>query len=144
MGTFQNIEKWSMAHNPRWLVFIRVALGISLLLKGVLFISNTADLGTIISGSAVINSSNWLGFIITWAHLFGGFLIIIGLLTRWAVLINIPILIGAILFVNAPKGVFAGGSELGFSIIVLLLLLLFFVEGGGHYSLDRYFQKKRT
>ncbi len=141
MATFQNMEKWSLTHNPRWLVLIRITLGFSLLLKGILFISNTADLETIIEGSALINSSNWLAFIITWVHLFGGFLIIIGLFTRWVVLIQIPILLGAIFFVNAPKGVFAGDSELGFSIIVLLLLLLFFAEGGGHYSLDRYLQK---
>ncbi len=141
MATFQNMEKWSLTHNPRWLVLIRITLGFSLLLKGILFISNTADLETTIAGSALINSSNWLAFVITWVHLFGGFLIIIGLFTRWTVLLQMPILLGAIFFVNAPKGLFAGGSELGFSIIVLLLLILFFAEGGGHFSLDRYLQK---
>lgn len=144
MATFQNMEKWSLTHNPRWLILIRITLGLTLFLKGILFISNTADLENIIAGSALINSSTWLAFVITWIHLFGGFLIIIGLFTRWAVLLQIPILLGAIFFVNAPKGVFAGDTELGFSIIVLLLLLLFFVEGGGHYSFDRYLQKKPT
>ncbi len=141
MGVLQNMDRWSLSKQPRWFVFLRVGLGISLLLKGILFISNSADLEFLIAGTPLIDSSNLLAFIITWAHLFGGFMIIIGSLTRLAVLLQIPILVGAIIFVNAPKGVFAAESELGFSIIVLLLLILFFIKGGGPYSFDSYLKK---
>ena len=71
----------------------------------------------------------------------GGFFIVIGLFTRWAALIQIPILLGAVFFVNVPKGIFAGQSELGLSIIILLLLCFFFVEGGGPISMDDYFRR---
>lgn len=135
------LQQWSITHHPRWLVLLRVALGISLFLKGISFLSDTLHLQTILSESSLSFSEGWLVLLITWVHLLGGFLIIIGLLTRWAVLLQIPILLGAILFINAPKGIFAAESELGFSVAVLLLLIFFFLEGGGPLSLDNYFRK---
>jgi len=62
---------------------------------------------------------------------------VIGLFTRIAVILQIPILIGAIIFVNTKSGVYSGESDLLFSVIVLVLLLFFLVEGGGPYSVDR-------
>jgi uncharacterized membrane protein YphA (DoxX/SURF4 family) len=53
----------------------------------------------------------------------------------------IPIVAGAIIFVNAPRGLFAADSEFAFSLIVLLMLVFFFVEGGGPLSLDDFFKK---
>ena len=52
------------------------------------------------------NRTDWLVIFITWSHLLGGFLIIIGLLTRWAALLNIPILMGAIIFINTQRDSF--------------------------------------
>ncbi len=136
------LEKWSTTHHPRWLVLLRVALGICLFFKGIIFISNTAALERLIAGTVLEGASvPRLSYIITWLHLLGGFLIIIGLLTRWAVLIQVPVLLGAVIFINATKGVFAAESEFGFSLVILLLLLFFLVEGGGPLSLDNYFRK---
>jgi putative oxidoreductase len=142
MGMLHQLEKWSTTHHPRWLVLLRVALGICLFFKGIIFISNTAALERLIAGTVLEGASvPWLSYVITWIHLLGGFLIIIGLLTRWAVLIQIPVLLGAVIFINATKGVFAAESEFGFSLVILLLLLFFLVEGGGPLSLDNYFRK---
>lgn len=141
MGTLQQIKTWSTTHHPRWLVLPRVALGICLFVKGISFISNTVNLESLLTEANVRLTDAWLPLVITWLHLLCGFLIIIGLLTRWAVLLMIPILLGAIILVNAPKGVFAAESEFGFSLIVLLMLIFFFIEGGGPLSLDDYFRK---
>ena len=62
-------------------------------------------------------------------------------ITRFAVIIQIPIVIGAIVLVNTRQNIFTGNSELLFSIVILLLLFLFLVEGGGPLSLDEYFKK---
>ena len=94
-------------------------------------------LQTIFATSSIPKSLSWLAYFIPWAHLFGGFLIVIGLFTRIAVILQIPILIGAIIFVNTKSGVYSGESDLLFSVIVLVLLLFFLVEGGGPYSVDR-------
>jgi putative oxidoreductase len=140
MGTLQQIHQWSLTHHPRWLVVLRVALGLCLFVKGIFFLVNTATLEELVKGSLVANRSDWLVIFITWSHLLGGFLIIIGLLTRWAVLLQIPILIGAIVFINTQRDAF-GAFELPFALLVLVLLILFLVEGGGPISLDNFFSK---
>lgn len=135
------LEKWSTTHHPRWLVFLRVALGISLFLKGITFLSNSVKLEGILTETGISQYNSWLPLVITCLHLLCGFLIIIGLLTRLLTLIMIPILFFAVVFVNASRGVFAAESEFGFSLVILLMLIFFFIEGGGPLSLDDYFKK---
>ena len=141
MGLLHRIEEWSATHHPRWLILLRVALGICLFLKGIAFLSSTVNLQSILEESKVVSNMEWLSVVITWLHLICGFLIIAGLFTRMATLIMIPILLAAVIFVNAPKGVFAGESEFVFSVLILLMLIFFFIEGGGPLSLDNYFRK---
>ena len=57
-------------------------------------------------------------------HLVGGLLIAIGLITRISAAFNIPILFGAVLFVNLPRG-FEAGTELALSVLILFLLVFF-------------------
>ena len=140
MSVLQQIEKWSSAHHPRWLIVLRVALGLCLFIKGISFISNITTIEMLLQKDFP-NSALWIAYVITWIHLFGGVMIISGLLTRFAVLLQIPILIGAIVLVNTGQNIFTGNSELLFSIVILLLLFLFLVEGGGPLSLDDYFKK---
>lgn len=140
MGMLHQLQQWSITHHPKWLVVLRVALGLSLMLKGISFISNDVLLQLLVKDTSFA-SQNWLITVIPWIHLLGGFLILIGLFTRWAVLVQIPILLGAVFFINAPKGAFAGQSELGLSIIILVLLCFFFAEGGGPISMDEYFRR---
>jgi len=63
-------------------------------------------------------------------------MLIAGLFTRLSVLLQVPVLFGAVFFVNSKGSIFAGESDLLFSVIVLLLLLFFLIEGGGPFSLD--------
>lgn len=67
----------------------------------------------------------------------------VGLLTRIVALLQIPILVGAIIFINAQRSGFAIRSELGLALFVLILDILFLVEGSGPLSLDGYFSKNR-
>ena len=71
----------------------------------------------------------------------GGILIATGLITRWAVIFQIPILLGAVFFVNLPNGFTPINSEPGFSIAVLVLLIFFLFYGSGDFSLDNYLKK---
>jgi len=134
------LQQWSITHHPKWLVIVRVALGFSLILKGFYFISNSVYLQNVLQQSN-LSGMEWLKIAIPVLHLAGGSLIVAGLFTRWAVLIQIPILAGAVFFVNARHGVFAGQSELGLSLAILVLLCFFFAEGGGPISLDDYFRR---
>jgi putative oxidoreductase len=138
MGTLRHIQQWSATHHPRWFVVLRVALGVCLFAKGIVFISNSVLLEQLLADSPIGGNPGWLLIVISWANLLGGFLLIIGLLTRWVALLELPILAGAILFINAQKVGFAVYSESGLAIAVFLLLVLFLVEGGGPLSLDHY------
>ena len=141
MGILQSIENWNATHHPRWLVLPRVALGICILIKGISFVRNTVALKSLIVNSKFGIPADALTLIITSLHLLCGFFIIIGLFTRWATLIMIPILAYAVLFINARKGIFVAESEFTFSLIILLFLIFFFVAGGGYLSLDRYIKQ---
>jgi putative oxidoreductase len=112
-----------------------------LFIKGISFMNNAVLLDEVMAGMVVSNSTDWLPIVITWAHLLGGFFIIIGLFTRLAVLFQIPILIGAVIFISTHRGIFGNGSEAVFALIILLLLFFFLVEGGGPISLDNYFHR---
>lgn len=74
------------------------------------------------------------------AHFVGGFLIVIGLLTRWAVLAQIPILFGAVL-VN-----FLGEmnvTNLILASVTLLVCLFFLFYGSGKHSTDYYLKMQK-
>ena len=138
MNLLHQIDDWSIKHHPKWLVALRAALGLVLFLKGISFIKNSTLLPQLLGQTAVSQTAGWLADFIPWVHLFGGCLIIIGLFTRFAALLQVPILIGAVFFINAHRGVFAGNSDLLFSIIVLFLLIFFVIEGNGPFSFDNY------
>jgi len=94
-------------------------------LEGITFISNYGSATNNVADRGLNSYADWLPLVITWTHLLGGFLVIIGLFTRWAVLLQIPILLGAVIFINAPRGVFAAESEFGLALVILLLLIFF-------------------
>src|SRR5688500_13370049 len=68
-------------------------------------------------------------------HIIGGFLIAVGLLTRLACLLQIPILLGALVFVQ--WGVMQHFSQFFLALLTLLLLCYFMIIGSGPLSLDR-------
>lgn len=103
--------------------------------------NDSVSLESMLSETSMGAANDWLPIVITWLHLLGGFFIIIGLFTRLSTLFLIPVLLVAVLFINLPRGIFAPGSEFGFSLAVLLLLVVFFIEGGGPLSLDDYFRR---
>jgi putative oxidoreductase len=144
MRTFQDIRRWGAEHHPSWFIIFRIALGICLFAKGISFMSNAAMLDQwLIAKPYLSKSSGWLPILITWMNLLGGFFLIVGLQTRLVAILELPILIGAIIFVNSQNSGLAQQSDLALPILVLLGLIFFVIEGGGPLSLDNYFDKNR-
>jgi putative oxidoreductase len=143
MSAITKFRDWTASHNPKWLALVRVALGAALLLKGVNFLDNTTELQESINNGAdfFIPYSGFLSTAIPWIHIVGGFMIIIGIFTRLASLIQMPVLLGAVLFVNSKKGFFTIETDLSYSIIIVVLLLVFLIEGSGPLSLSAYFRE---
>ena len=138
MNRFQKIEAWGDTHQGKWLAIVRILLGLIIFFKGLYFVQNTEAMHEMIANSAVSLYAIMLTHYVAVAHLVGGVLIAIGLITRGAILFQIPVLIGAIIFVNAEKGFYSIHSELGMSILILALLLFFLVFGSGKFSVDEF------
>ena len=143
MNLTQKLDKWAYAHHPRWIDLLRIALGITLVIKGYFYISNSDKLVEMLSHSRFEWVSFALAHYVAFAHLFGGVLITIGLLTRVAIAFQLPILLGAVIFINSKSGFFSVNSELPFSIIILMMLVFFFFYGSGTASADQAIENER-
>jgi uncharacterized membrane protein YphA (DoxX/SURF4 family) len=143
MNLLHSVEKWGDTHHPKWLDIIRVVLGIFLVFKGIDFINHMDRLTNLMGRSRFLGSLSLglLAHYIVFAHLVGGALIAAGLLTRLACLVQIPILIGAVFFINSSAGILAPYDVLWLSVIVLLLLVFFLIAGSGPLSVDRQMKK---
>jgi len=108
--------------------------------KGYIFLGNEGYLRWLIIENGIIKQSpgliSTLIDYVTYMHLLGGTLIFLGLWTRTAALLQLPIVFGAVFFVNILSPFV--NSELWLSILVLSLLLLFVVIGSGPLSLDKF------
>src|SRR5690606_1101766 len=78
---------------------------------------------------------------VVFARLVGGLFIVFGFQTRLAVIFPIPILMGAVFFVNITNGFTFLNSEFWISLFVLVLLVLFLIVGSRKYSLDNLMDK---
>jgi putative oxidoreductase len=140
MNIIHKLEKWGDSHHPRILDIIRVALGIFLILKGLAFMENTAGLKSIIENQSDIFLPTAvllaLVYYVTFVHLVGGTLIALGILTRLSALLQIPIVFGAVVFVNMLQSPL--NTELWASFTCLVLLFIFVILGSGKLSLDNY------
>jgi putative oxidoreductase len=134
----QKIEHWADSHHPIWLDLLRTCLGIFLLVKGIIFISDISELERVLINLNMDWVSMALAHYIAFAHLVGGVLIAIGLVTRTAILFQLPILIGAVLFVHSERNLNTLNTEWWISALTLGLLILFYIFGSGRWSVDNY------
>ncbi len=137
MTTLQRLEHWGDTHHPKWLDIIRIVLGIFLCYKGYEFLQNSSIITGVLSTKTSFGNFTiiTLSHFVVFAHIVGGILLILGVLTRFACLIQIPILLGAIIFVNLASDVLKPYNELFLSVIVLLLLVYFLIAGNGPWAL---------
>ena len=142
MNSIQRLEHWGEAHHPRYMDIIRIALGVFLCIKGIEFARNSSVIPEMLSRQAPF--SNFMLLIlqhyVIFAHIVGGFMIAVGLLTRVACIVQIPIMIGALIFVNWR--VMGHFSDFLIALLILALLVWFFIIGSGPWSLDRAFEKE--
>ena len=140
MNLVHRIEFWGDTHHPRVLDIIRMLLGILLVAKGVDFFEHMAYLRDLVVENKSISQSPELVtaiiYYVTYVHLVGGVLIFLGLFTRLASIFQLPIVLGAVFFINILTSFV--NSELWLSIIALGLLVLFIIIGSGPLSLTGF------
>lgn len=119
---------------------MRAYLGIALSVRGVLFISEP----DLVMGY-LEDLEGWflpyaLVHYVAIAHLCGGIMLAVGLATRFAAAIQLPVLAGAVFLVHSSGGLLHAGQSLEFSSLVLALLAVYLVFGSGKLSVDAHLQ----
>jgi len=140
MNTVHKIEQWGDAHHPKALDIVRIAVGVFLFLKGLAFMDNTTNLQTLIENQHFVQFAPValmvLVYYVTFAHLVGGVMIVLGTHTRLACVIQIPIVLAAVFLTSIfvePINTLVWPS-----VLALAMLVLFTVLGSGPWSLDNY------
>lgn len=137
MNNVKSLNKWANAHTYLPVDIVRMVLGVFLFMKGVYFVSNIQYLVDLISPVDHMGGGMFLLHYIAPAHLIGGILIFFGLLTRWAIAAQLPILICAVI-IN-----FMGNMHQQNLLLALLTLgvcIFFLFYGSGKNSADYYFK----
>ncbi len=140
MPTIKSLNKWANAHSYYPLDLLRIALGVFLFIKGINFISNSQILVDLIKPVQNLAGAMIVIHYVAPAHLIGGVLIAFGLLTRWSVTAQLPLLIGAVIinFIGEMNV-----ANLIIASIILLLCVFFLFYGSGKHSTDYYLKMQQ-
>jgi putative oxidoreductase len=112
---------------------------------GIVYIMH-AYLALVINGPAGMIAYNAkagipLPEVATWylilAHGLGGILLVLGIYTRWAALANVPVMLGAIVFVHLKNGFWAHQQGYEYVLVLLVATVATAMIGGGALSLKR-------
>ena len=133
---FDSLSTWADDHRAEALDVVRVYLGVGLVVRGLVFLSDPSAYLDLLPNprEGALGSFAVLHYV-GLAHVGGGLLLAAGLLTRLAAVVQLPILAGAAFLVHLPAGV--TDQSFAFAALVLALLAVFAVWGGGPWSLDR-------
>ena len=140
METVKSLNKWANAHTYYSLDILRIVVGIFLFWKGVSFMTDTEYYNQLIQPIKTLGGGMLIVHYVMAAHMVGGVMIVFGLLTRWAIFSQLPILLGAFL-IN-----FVGEMHIGNLILSLLLFsicVFFLFYGSGKHSADYYFKMQQ-
>ena len=139
MEKLRQWTNWAESQPKVWLDCVRIYLGVGLFIRGLLIITNSrADF---INDMLSRVGDTWIVTVVllhyvALAHLVGGAMLTVGLLTRIAAGVQIPILVGAVIIIHRTEGIMGRGQSFEFSTLVLFLLVVFFVAGPGPLSVD--------
>jgi putative oxidoreductase len=145
MSKVQECKTWLRAHEDLFTDLVRIYLGCGLFVKACFFMTHRDYLHQMIGNSDV----SWAGpammaHYIILAHLVGGALLALGIATRLAALVQLPVLFGAIFALYLPRyAVIEPRQYLEYAGLVAFLLVLFVVFGAGRFSID-YLMSRRT
>lgn len=114
---------------------LRISLGLIIFIKGVYFLKDDTSFYNYIAQADMGFSQFMLLHIVVMAHLAGGLMIVFGVLTRYAILTQVPILMGALFFVSRYIGL---NDEFILALFTFLLSIYILLVGSGKFSFDRY------
>ena len=140
MGIIKKLNKWANRHTSLSLDLLRIVLGAFLFYKGLHFMGETQILIDLVKPIQNLAGSMIAIHYVTPAHLIGGLCIIFGLLTRWAILAQLPLIIGAVIINFAGE---MNTTNLILSLVALILCVFFLLYGSGKHSFDYYLKMQQ-
>ena len=140
MDRIKFLNKWANRHTYWPLDVVRMALGVFLFFKGVNFMSDSQMLINLFEPFRNMTGGMIVIHYVVPAHLIGGIVIFFGLLTRLAIIAQLPILIGAILINFLGEMDY---SNLLMSSVTLSTCVFFLFYGSGKHSADYYFKMQQ-
>ncbi len=137
-------KPWVTAGYPKWLCFLRMALGVFIAYKGLYYMFNMGQFQTLPYEGMNPMVDIMLFHLVTFIHLVGGIFITLGFRTRVMALAQIPLVLGALVLLNSSSRliVWDTTTELVVSIVVLVLLFVYLIFGSGDFSMDGMKRKK--
>jgi putative oxidoreductase len=142
MDQVERLRRWAEANRDIWIDVMRIYLGIGLMVKGISFLARGTMLMETMQRAEIGYATGLIAHYVILAHIAGGLLLAVGLLTRGAAVMNIPVLLGAVLFAHRREGLFAPAQTLEFACLVLALLVVLTIAGGGRLSVDYLLKKE--
>jgi putative oxidoreductase len=145
MNNIQACKGWLRAHQDLAMDLVRIYLGIGLIAKAVFLMQHREFFSQMLADAG----QGWftpafIGQYVVLAHLFGGLMLVLGIATRLAAFVNLPILLGAVFWVHLPRYANVEPRQyLEYAALVAFLLLLLGVFGaGGRFSIDYVMSRK--
>ena len=134
--SYRDLVRWVDDHRGVALDVIRTYLGGGLLARGLLFAASANGVQVLAGSGAVSSLPTAVVVYVIAAHVVGGALLTVGLYTRLAALVQLPVLFGAVFLVHLHDGLLSANQSLEFSTLVLFLLLVVSIFGSGRWSAD--------
>ena len=144
MNKIQSCKMWLREHGDIFIDLVRIYLGCGLVVKAFYLMNHTDYLVQMIGDTDM----TWMGgamiaHYVILAHLFGGAMLALGMVTRLAALAQLPALLGAVFSVHLPRYANVEPRQyLEYAGLVAFLLALFCVFGAGRFSLDYFITRK--
>ena len=121
---------------------LRIYLGIALFVRGALFVSNPGRAQALVTQSGDWFMPMMLAHFVGAAHLAGGLLLTIGLATRLAAAVQVPVLVGAVFLVHWRDGLLNPSQSLELAGLVLAMLVCYSLCGAGAISVDALLHRR--
>ena len=144
MNKVQNCKAWLRSHEDLFIDLVRIYLGCGLVVKAIFYMGHRDLLNQMITDANLgWIAGSTIAFYIILAHLVGGIMLALGLLTRIAAFAQLPILLGAVFALYLPRfAVIEPRQYLEYAGLVAFLLLLFGIFGAGRFSFDYMMGRK--
>lgn len=136
------VPEWMVEYRHYGIEVLRIVLGLLMFNNGIYFIRNSEIMHAMLEEALPV-APFIAAHVVVFAFLAGGILLMLGLLTRVAAIIQVPILLGAVLFVHGPNIFMGGAQQPEYALLVLLLLIVFFFYGGGKWSVDHHLMRQK-